>query len=110
MKVTKQQLKTIGNTIKNSLPHAFDSRYWDMANTTYKEEVASAYIEDLKLNNKDAKTFLRYCGLFKKDFPILYYLLDGHIKESMGAHYGVTPIGDKFIEDFILNRHRKNYK
>ena len=105
-KTNLQLLKPIAKTIKNSLPHAFDSRYWDMANTTYKEEVAKAYIDDLGLNVDTSKKFLRMCGLYKKDFPILYYVLDGHIKESMGAHYGVTPIGDKFIHEFIINKHK----
>jgi hypothetical protein len=99
-------LKTIANTIKNSLPHAFDHHYWSMANTTFKEEIAWSYINDLGLNVEASKKFLRMCGLPKKDYPILYYVLDGHLKESMGAHYGVTPIGDKFLDKFLMGKRR----
>lgn len=100
-KINLLLLKSIANTIKNSLPHAFDYPYWDMANTTYKEEMAWSYILDLGLNVDASKKFLRMCGLPKKDYPILYYVLDGHIKESMGAHYGVTPIGEKFLTKYL---------
>jgi hypothetical protein len=97
-------LKTIAKTIKNSLPHAFNHYYWNLANTTYKEEIAWSYIEDLGLNVDSSKKFLRMCGLPKKDYPILYYVLDGHIESSMGAHYGVTPLGDKFLNRFIIDK------
>lgn len=97
-----EKIKYVSSIIANrELPHAFEQRYWSMANTTYYEEIAHTVIQKEKLNVATSKTFLRKCKLFKKDFPILYYLLDGHIKDSMGAHYALTPIGEKFLNKFL---------
>ena len=96
--------------VKNNLPHAFEHLYWNMADTSYKEEVVKAIMEEYKLDVESSKWFLRRCGLFKKDSPILYYWLDGHIQESMGAFHGVTDIGNRFIDDWILGRVKKSYK
>lgn len=105
-----KHLKKIANVIKNGLPHAFDSRYWTIANTTYKEEIVSSIMEEYKLDVQQSKWFLRRCNMFKSTHPILYFKLDGHIEEMNGAHYGKTPIGKKFIDDYIMGRVKKSYK
>ena len=48
--MTDNQIK---QTIHN-LPHAFDSEYWNLANTTYKEEVFLSIVLSLKIPKEKA--------------------------------------------------------
>jgi hypothetical protein len=41
------------------LPHAFDSKYWKFANTTYKEELVLAWIKSHKIEQADALDLVR---------------------------------------------------
>lgn len=104
MATNKKPLYKVFKSVLDGLPHAFDSRYWDMANTSYKEEVALSAIETLELKGKEAREFLRYVGLPKKDYPVLHYYFDGHLEYSMGIFYGITAIGKKFIDKHFLNK------
>lgn len=108
--IIDQSLHKIASVIKNGLPHAFDYRYWEMADTTYKEEIALSVIEQFKMKPEVAKSFLRKCGLFKNEFPILYYWLDGQIQEGMGVYTGVTEIGKKFMNNYYDYKPRKRRK
>jgi hypothetical protein len=87
------------------LPQAFDHQYWDMGDTTYKEEVALAAVEALGLKGPYARRFLTNVGITKRDYPVLHYFFDGHLDNANGAYYGITKIGKKFIDKFTHERY-----
>lgn len=91
----KNNIAINGTTLKSiidRLPHAFDSLYWGMGETTYKEEVFLSIIESLKIPQKQA------LQLQSKVFPknrLLRQILKEEIVECMGS-YAKGAIGISF--------------
>jgi hypothetical protein len=81
--LTKQHFQVIAATIRESLPSAFDELYWNMADTTYREQVANAFAEMLSRFNPqfNQQTFLTACGI-EHGSPIR----DNNLVEVMGRH------------------------
>lgn len=87
---TKPFIKTV-----NALPHAFNKAYWDMGETSYKEELCIAYIEENNMDSGTAEKMLYKCGITKRDNPYVYLWLNKHIEQSMGMFLGITPYGER---------------
>lgn len=70
--MTKKHFEKIAEAIKNDLPKAFDYPYWEMANTTYRDELV-VLLADIfgEINQRfDRKKFMRACGT-DDESPIL---------------------------------------
>lgn len=78
----KNSEKMIRTTL-DSLPHAFDYLYWNLADTTYKEEVFLALLKANGIVKQDA------LKMQSKIFPknrLLRKIIKGEITESMGCY------------------------
>jgi len=87
----KISAKTI-KSILDKLPHAFDYPYWNMADTTYKEELFLAIILTYKIPKEEA------LKLQSKVFPrnkLLRQILKEEVIECMGC-YGKDFLGTSF--------------
>ena len=92
----------------NNLPHAFDSEYWNLANTTYKEEVFLSIVLSLKIPKEKA------LKLQSKIFPkniLLRQILKEEVVECMGR-YGKGNIGVSFYGSYenVYLEHGKGTK
>lgn len=89
--------KTIDAFVKtvNALAHAFNSVYWNMADTSYKEELCITFIEENKIPIVEAEKMLYRVGITKRDNPFVYLYLNNHIEQIMGMYTGVTDFGKR---------------
>lgn len=71
-----------------SLPHAFNSLYWNMAETSYNEEILIAAWEENIIEDHEAKTLIH--DLFD-DRQLLYDIIDGKAKDVMGRYIYNNP-------------------
>lgn len=86
--MTEKEIKLL----LEELPHAFDFPYWDMADTTFKEEIFLAIIRTQKVPKEEA------LKLQSKIFPknkLLKQILKEEVIECMGC-YGKEYIGTSF--------------
>jgi hypothetical protein len=79
----------------NALPSAFDYSYWQMGDTSYKEELAITFIEENKISITDAEKMLYKIKLTKRDSPIVHLWLNKHVEQGMGMYVGITDYGKK---------------
>lgn len=86
--------------IINALPEAFNKAYWNMADTTFKEEIIISSVEEKIISKQDAYKLLRLCKLYKSDSPIVYAWLDGDVDYGMGVFTGITEKGTKIMKTF----------
>lgn len=85
----------------NALAHAFDNPYWDMASTSFKEELCITFIEENQIPIKEAEKMLYKCGITKRDNPFVFLWLNNHIEQSMGMYFGITDFGKRKLELII---------
>lgn len=84
----------------SELPHAFDYPYWNMANTSYSQEIAISAISSLKLNGQSAILFLNKAGFTKTNNGLLHLFYNGDVTEGMGTFSGVTKKGKAYIAKY----------
>lgn len=88
---TNEKIKLIKNIIKN-LPHAFDYPYWNMADTTYKEELFLSFI--LVTNTPKEEALIIQSKVLPKN-RLIRQILKEEVIECMGC-YGKNHIGTSF--------------
>jgi hypothetical protein len=87
------------------LPPAFDDLYWDMADTTFKEEVFLSMIKAFDLPKDNA------LNLQSKIFPknkLLRQILKEEVIECMGS-YGKNYLGTSFFGTY-KNEDKKSHE
>jgi len=82
----------------NALAHAFEYGYWNMADTSYKEELALTFIQENKIDIKTAEKMLYKMGLTKRKSPFVHLCINGHIEERMGMYTHLTQYGKRKLE------------
>lgn len=86
----------------NSLPYAFESAYWNMADTSYKEELCICFIEQNNIPINEAEKMLYKCGITKTKNPFVFLYLNKHLEQSMGTYTGITDFGKRKL--YLLRR------
>ena len=92
------------NRILNNLPHAFDKFYWDMADTTYKEELFLAIILTDNICKEDALKI--QSNVFPKN-RLIRQILKEEVIEANGC-YGKDFLGTSFYGTFTNERKLNN--
>lgn len=82
----------------NALPYAFESAYWDMADTSYKEELCITFIEENNIPLPIAQKMLYKCGITKRNSPFVFLCINKHIHQQMGMYTGITDFGKRKLE------------
>lgn len=89
--------------ILDRLPHAFDHPYWDMANTSYKDEVFLAIIQEFKIPKEEA---LKLQSKVLPGNKIVRQVLKEEAVECMGC-YGKDYIGTSFYGSYVNEYNRE---
>lgn len=84
--------------IIDGLPHAFDDLYWNMANTTYKEEVFLSIVRALKIPQQEA--LKHQSKIFPKN-KLIRQILKEEVIECMGS-YGAGFMGTSFYGTYSI--------
>ena len=96
---TIEKINIIKGMLEN-VPHAFDDLYWDMANTTFKDEMFLAFIVTTKTQKEEA---LKIQSKVLPGNRLVRNILKEEVTECMGSY------GKGFLGTSFYGTHTKKY-